>query len=402
MAVYTYVAKDEKGGTVSGTYTDVDSASALRKELDKMGYVLVRAKRSRHAHKDHRHKPGRVRQSEIAVFAYKFAGMYSAGLPILRCLETLEQQTNNPALESIIADVRENVATGSSLKAAFGRHKGVFSDFFLGMVEAGEVGGKLGETLEMSAVYLEKQANLKQKVKSAFAYPALVTIMCLATITFLLVFVIPVFSKLYEQVHASMPGPTLVLIAASSFIRRWWWAIIVAAGGLALAIRRLSHNPRVRAMWDNFKLNMPVFGKLNRMLVAAHFTRTFAMLVSVGVSVIKSLEMASLVAHNHRINEITAELQKAIQAGASIAGSLKKYDIFPPIIIQMASSGEEVGMLPEMLTKGADLLDKDIERAINALLVKLEPLLTLTMGLIVGFILMGAYLPMFDYMGHLK
>jgi type IV pilus assembly protein PilC len=147
---------------------------------------------------------------------------------------------------------------------------------------------------------------------------------------------------------------------------------------------------------------MPVFGKLNRMLAASHFTRTFAMLASVGVSVIKALEMASMVAHNHRVSEVTAEMQKAIQAGAPIAGSLKKHDIFPPIIIQMAFSGEEVGMLPEMLNKGADLLDKDIERAINALLVKLEPILTLTMGLIVGFILMGAYLPMFDYMGHLK
>jgi type II secretory pathway component PulF len=138
------------------------------------------------------------------------------------------------------------------------------------------------------------------------------------------------------------------------------------------------------------------------MLVVSHFTRTFAMLASVGVSMIKSLEMACLVARNHRVDQITEELKKAIQAGASIAGSLKKYDIFPPVIVQMASSGEEVGMLPEMLTKGADLLDKDIERAISSLLVKLEPALTLIMGIVVALILMGAYLPMFDYMGHLK
>jgi type II secretory pathway component PulF len=226
--------------------------------------------------------------------------------------------------------------------------------------------------------------------------------MCLVVITFLLAFVIPVFSKLYAQVHASMPGPTLALIALSSLVRQWWWAMIIVAVGLAAAIRKLSHNAIFKARWDNFKLDMPVFGKLNRMLVVSRFTRTFAMLASVGISVIKSIEMASVVVHNHRVSEITVELQKAIQAGASMAGSLKKYDIFPPVIIQMASSGEEVGMLPEMLTKGADLLDKDIERAISALLVKLEPTLTLVMGLIVGFVLMGAYLPMFDYMGHLK
>jgi type IV pilus assembly protein PilC len=226
--------------------------------------------------------------------------------------------------------------------------------------------------------------------------------MCFVTIAILLTFVIPVFEKLYAQVHAPMPGPTLALIAASSFLRHWWWAMIIAACGLTLAISRLKRNPLVRARWDNFKLKMPIFGKLNRMLVVSHFTRTFAMLASVGVSIIKSLEMACLVAHNYGISEITAELRKSIQSGAPLADSLKKHDIFPPVIVQMASSGEEVGMLPEMLTKGADLLDKDIERAISALLVKLEPALTLIMGIVVALILMGAYLPMFDYMGHLK
>ncbi|MGD0597813.1 MAG: type II secretion system F family protein [Sedimentisphaerales bacterium] len=401
MAVYTYVAKDEKGGMFTGTYTDVDSASMLRSELDKMGYVLVKARRGKQDVKGRR-IGGRVKQSEVATFAYKFAGMYTAGLPILRCLETLEQQADNPAFKNILTDVRENVGTGSSLKAAFAKHKGVFSDFFLGMVEAGEVGGKLGETLEMSATYLEKQVSLKRKIKAAFAYPLIVTVMCFGVVTFLLAFVIPVFSKLYAQVKAPMPGPTLVLVALSNIVRHWWWLMIIVVGVAILAVRRLSRNALFRAKWDNFKLDVPVFGKLNRMLVSSHFTRTFAMLASVGVSVIKSLDMASVVAHNHRVSEITVEIQKAIQAGSPMSDSLKKYDIFPPVIIQMASSGEEVGMLPEMLGKGVELLDKDIERVINALLVKLEPALTLTMGLIVALILMGAYLPMFDYMGHLK
>jgi type II secretory pathway component PulF len=401
MAVYTYVAKDEKGGMFTGTYADVDNASALRSELDKMGYVLVKARRGKKDVKSHR-IGGWVKQSDVAAFAYKFSGMYTAGLPILRCLETLEQQADSPAFKNILMDVRENVGTGSSLNAAFAKHKGVFSDFFLGMVEAGEVGGKLGETFEMSAAYLSKQVALKQKIKAAFAYPVIVTVMCFGVVTFLLAFVIPVFSKLYSQVHAPMPGPTLVLVATSAFVRHWWWAMIIVIGISVLVIKKLFANPLFRAKWDNFKLNVPVFGKLNRMLVSSHFMRTFAMLISVGVSVIKSLDMASVVAHNHRISEITMEMQKAIQAGSTMSASLKKYDIFPPVIIQMASSGEEVGMLPEMLGKGVELLDKDIERVINSLLVKLEPLLTLTMGLVVALILMGAYLPMFDYMGHLK
>jgi type IV pilus assembly protein PilC len=401
MAVFTYVAKDEKGAMVTGTYADVTNASELRDELDKMGYALVKARKGKQTNKEKR-RFGRVRQLEVATFAYKFAGMYSAGLPILKCLETLEQQTENQVFRNIITDIREGVATGSSLKDAFGRHRGVFSDFFLGMIEAGEVGGKLDQTLEMSAAYLEKQVQLRQKLISAFIYPVFVSIMCLIVITFLLLFVIPVFAKLYAQVHASLPGPTFALVAASNFVRKWWMGIIVVIGLLILVFKRLLINQAFRAGWDDFKLNMPIFGKLNRMLVVLHFTRTFAMLVSVGVSVIKSLEMAGIVAHNRTVSKITAELKKSIQSGATIAASLKKYDIFLPVIIQMASSGEEVGMLPEMLSKGADLLDKDVERKIHSLMVKLEPALTLIMGLIVMFILLGAYLPMFDYMGHLK
>jgi type IV pilus assembly protein PilC len=401
MAVFTYVAKDEKGATVTGTYTDVDGASALRDELDKIGYTLIKAKRDRNSDGQRRRK-GRVKQLEVATFAYKFAGMYSAGLPILKCLSTIEQQTDKAAFRDIIADIKDNVSTGSGLKNAFARHKHVFSDFFLGMLDAGEVGGRLDDTLAMSAAYLEKQAALKQKVKSAFAYPVIVSIMCLVVVGFLLTFVIPVFAKLYAQVKAPMPGPTLVLMSVSAFIRHKWWLIAIVVTVLITVIRRLLKTPGFRAAWDDFKLNIPLFGRLNRMIVVSHWTRTFAMLTSVGVSVIKALEMANLVAHNYKITEITNELTRSVQSGSSIAGSLKKYEVFPPVIIQMASSGEEVGELPAMLLKGADMLDKDIERTINSLLVKLEPALTLIMGLIVGFILIGAYLPMFDYMSHLK
>jgi type II secretory pathway component PulF len=174
------------------------------------------------------------------------------------------------------------------------------------------------------------------------------------------------------------------------------------AASMVFVGRWLLKKPQIQAWWDAFKLNMPVFAKLNRMLVVSHFTRTLAMLASVGVSLIKALDVASEVAHNHKLTEIAKGLQQEIQAGNPVAKSLKSYAIFPPLIIQLAASGEQAGQLPEMLNKGADLLDKDIDRAINALLIKLEPALTIIMGAIVGLILVAAYLPMFDYMSHLK
>jgi type IV pilus assembly protein PilC len=398
MAVYQYVAKDETGRKFSGIYTDIDNVTGLRDELSKIGYVLVKARRKKGSTIRRR----RIKWLEVMTFAYKFAGMYSAGLSIVNCLEALEEQTENQTFKDIIADIRQNIQTGSSLKNACEKYRNIFSDFFLGMVEAGETGGKLGKTLDMSAVYLEKQADIRRKVFSAFAYPATVTIMCLAVIVFLLLFVIPVFMKLYKQAHVPLPAPTRILVGLSSLVTQQWWVILIVAAAGTMALRRLFQYPQVKHWWDAFKLNMPIFGKLNRMLAVSHFTRTFAMLDSVGVPLIKALDVAGEVSHNYKLTEITNELQQEIKSGSSVAKSFKKYALFPPMIIQMAASGEQTGQLPEMLNKGADLLDKDIDRTINSLLLKLEPALTIIMGLIVGLILMGAYLPMFDYMGHLK
>jgi len=398
MAVYEYTAKDEAGNRFSGTSSDINNVVVLREELAKMDYVLVKARRAKVPAKKRR----KIKQSQVVAFAYEFAGMYSAGLSILTCLETLEEQTEDRAFREVIADIRCKVETGSSLKNAFEKYRDTFSDFFLGMIEAGESGGKLATALEMSAVYLEKQTELKRRVKSAFIYPVVVGIVCFAVVGFLLIFIVPIFSKLYKRLHVALPGPTQVLVDLSFLIRDWWWAILILGVAAVILVRRLLKKPRIKARWDVFKLKMPVFAKLNRMVVVSHFTRTFAMLASVGVSLIEALDVASLVAHNHKMAEITKQLQQLIQAGNPIGKSLENYDIFPPVIIQLAISGEKAGQLPEMLSKGADFLDKDIDRAINALLVKLEPALTLIMGAIVGFILIAVYLPMLDYMRYLE
>ncbi len=397
MAVYDYTAKDENGETLVGTYDDIDSVALLRQELEKMGYVLVKAHRQKNATPRRR----RIKQSEVVTFIYKFAEMYSAGLSITRSLEVLEEQSNNPAFGCIVADIRQSIEGGSSLEKAFGNHRNIFSDFFCGMLEAGESGGKLSEALEMSATYLEKQMDMKRRVKSAFAYPVVVGVVCVVVVACLMAFVVPIFSKLYKQLHVQLPGPTQALVSLSSLLRSYWWAIPFVLAGAAVVLWWLLRNPAIRAKWDVFKLNMPIFGKVNRMVVISHFTRTFGMLTSVGISPIRALDVASEVAHNHKLTGIAKELQATIEKGSSVGESLKNHDIFPPMIVQLALSGEEVGQVAQMLNKGADFLDKDIDRTVNALIVKLEPALTVIMGIIVGFILMAVYLPMFDYMRYL-
>lgn len=399
MAVYEYMAKDSTGNEFSGVYMDVDSKGALRQELEKMGYSLVKARREKRSIRKNRHK---IKQPEIIAFAYEFAGMYGAGLSIVRCLETFELQVENSALKSIITDVRQRIETGSSLEEAFEKYRSIFSDFFLGMVEAGEAGGKLAETLQMAAEYLEKQAELKNRVKAAFAYPVVVTVMCVAIVSALVIFVIPVFQKLYQQLRVPLPGPTLLLILTSRVVREYWWIALPVIVLIVLAFRQLVKNRFVRTKLDLLKLDLPVFGKLNRMVVVSRFVRTFAMMASAGIPLVEALDFAKRVANNSEMRRIAKIMQEEIMTGNSVASPMSRFPIFPPMIIQLAAAGEEAGILPEMLTKGVDFLDSNIERSIKSMITKIEPILSIIMGAIVGVILLGVYLPMFDYMSHVK
>jgi type IV pilus assembly protein PilC len=398
MAVYQYLAKDQSGKKFSGVYTDIENTQDLRRELAKVGCELIKANKEKHRAA----KRCKVKRSEVVTFAYRFAGMYAAGLPILNCLETLEEQTENQGFKNIIAEIRRSIQAGSNLKDACSKHADIFSNFFLGMVEAGESSGRLADTLNLSAAYLEKREDTKRKVKSAFAYPVIVTTLCLGAIIFLLTFVMPTFEELYRQVHVALPGPTLAIIAVSDFIIEKWYTILVVVVSIIIGIKWLSKKQEVQIQWDSFKLKIPLFGKLNRMLVVSHFMRSFATLTSVGVALIEAMDISCAVAHNHKMTGIVKDLEQMIKAGIPISQSLKSFKIFPSVIGQLAATGEQSGQLSEMLNKGADLIDKDIDATVNSLIAKLEPALTILMGLIVGLLLIGAYLPMFDYMSHLQ
>ncbi len=398
MKVYEYTAKNRLGHKITGTYEDIENAAAMREELRKIGYSLVKVRRERRQGR----RKLKVNSAEVVSFAYKFSEMYSAGLSIVRCLETLEQQTQDQTFKYIISDIRQNVATGSSLSKPFEKYRDIFTDFFIGMIAAGETGGQLAKSLEMSAIYLEKQREVRRKVKSAFAYPIAVCVTCLLVIAVLMIFVVPVFSKMYRQLHVDLPLPTQVLVTASVLIRHWWWLLLIVAFGAAEGCRRLFKSRVFRSRWDVFKLKMPIFGRLNQMVAVSSFIRSFALLTSVNVPMIDALDVADMVTHNRKMSDIAQELKKAVESGNLLSKTLRSYNIFPPVIIQLALAGEEAGIMSEMLNKGVDFLDRDIERTVNALLVKLEPVLTLIMGAIVGFLLMSVYLPIFDYMGHLK
>jgi type IV pilus assembly protein PilC len=399
MATYEYSARDEAGHVFNGVYDNINNTAALRRELIRIGYSLLRAKKK----KIFNPKSIKVRPAEVMTFAFRFAGMCSSGLSIIQCLETLEKQTDSPSLKYVISDIKKSIEVGTSLTDAFEKYRDIFSDFFLGMIEAGESSGKLAESLEISARHLEKQADLKNRLKSAFTYPIIVLSSCLVAVTILVAFVVPVFTKIYRQLGVPLPGPTQILVVLSAILRNFWPVLIIVVFSMPFLIRYIQKNSYIKTKWDYFKFQMPLFDKLNRMVAVSNYIRTFSMLISTGVPMIKALQVSGLVANNEKISSISNDIQKSIQAGLSLAASFEHHnDIFPPLITQLTDSGEQAGQLSQMLNKGADFLDKDIDRMINSLMSKLEPILTMGMGIVIGLILIAVYLPMFDYMAHLK
>ena len=398
MAIYKYTARDRSGNKFSGTYSNIESIAALRREFNKIGCTLVRARRERKHVRTHR----KITQGEIVTFVYEFAGMFAAGLPIPRCLSILETQVENPSMKHVLSDIRESIETGSTLKDAFGKHVNIFSGFLIGMLEAGESSGRLQQTLEMSAEYLETQADMRRRVKSAFIYPLILSVVCLLVVSGLLAFVIPTFSKIYNQLKVPLPPPTQFLVDLSSFVTHWWLAILLAIASLIVAARQYRRISYLKRRWDFLKLKIPVFGKLNRMVLVSQFTRTFAMLASTGVPFVRAFDIASQVTNNARMADITVHLQSAVESGYPVAHAMQGHDIFPQMIVQLATSGEESGTLPDMLNKGVDFLDKVIARTVNTMIVKLEPTLTIIVGLVIGFMLIAVYLPLFDYMRHVR
>jgi type IV pilus assembly protein PilC len=398
MASYEYTAKDRSGNELTGFYQDVDGVQTLRQELLKVGYIMVRARRRKDASASAR----RVRLDDVAAFSYKFASMFGAGLSVTRCLETLGEQTNRSAMRHILGDIRQRIEAGSSLAKAFDPYRSIFSELFVGMIEAGETAGKLSEALNLSTTYLEKKAQLRSKIRAAFVYPITVGVVCVAVTVCLLLFVIPVFSKLYSHMHVQLPLPTLILITVSQILKHWYWLILGLAGAGIWAARKLFASRQVRSGWERVRKRIPMFGHLQQLITVSRFIRPFAMLISVGVSILDAVRIAAQVTRSEEMIRISDEMQKTIQAGGTFAKTLADHPVFPSEVIQMAASGEQVGKLSEMLGKAVDIIDRDIDRRVDALVIKLEPILSLVIGLIVGGLLIGIYLPMFDYMSHMK
>ncbi len=402
MPVYEYQALDRAGKNRSGII-DADSPVSARQKLRASGVFPTALKETFSALKEKTPSHSsvvtffkRVKPGEISAATRQLAILLGAGITLVSSLDALISQVPNPILKKIMAQTKESVNEGNSLAVSLSQHPKVFSEIYVNMVKAGEESGSLDLVLHRLAELTERQQALRGRLKAALAYPVFMIFIGVIVLFFLITFIVPNITKIFDDMHQILPLPTLILIGVSNFFKSFWW---LAAGGFAgffLVTKRFIRTPRGRRLWDRIKLGAPLIGSLNTKAAMARFSRTLGSLLQNGVPLLSALGIVRNIVNNTRIAEAIDTATDDIQSGKGLAVSLSKSRWFPPIAIQMISAGEQSGEVEGMLNKIADVFEGEVESQALAMTSMLEPVMILAMGVTVGFIVISILLPIFE------
>jgi type IV pilus assembly protein PilC len=402
---YDYEALDAAGkrtkGKVEAT-TDAAAAAALRAQ----GVMPLKLNESGKGLQKEIKIPGlggRVKIKDLAVLARQFATMTSSGLSLLRSLAILEEQTPNVKLATALREVRRDVESGTSLSGALGKQDRIFPRLMIAMVAAGETGGFLDQALDRIAVNFEKDANLRAKIKSALTYPMLVVGFSIVMLIAVLVFIVPIFEKMFANLGGKLPLPTRILVAISHQI---WWILPLTAAAIAVAAawfrKKLHDDPAWRLGFDRFKLRLPVFGTLFAKIAISRFARNLGTLLHVGVPVLQALDIVGATTGNSVVAEAMKDVQRSVRDGQTMSAPLERHPIFPAMVTNMMQVGEETGQMSAMLDKVSDFYDHEVEAATEALTSAIEPIMVVVMGGLIGVMVVCLYLPMFTIYQHIQ
>jgi type IV pilus assembly protein PilC len=396
MATFAYSAINAQGLELDGTVSAGDVAAAIE-QLRSRGLLADKVKEIAEGEGSPARSVFRkVKPKSLQIFSRQFATMIEAGMNVVSALVVLEQQTVDAVLTDVISTVREDVEGGLLLSEAIARHPRVFNRLYVAMVEAGEAAGVLDIVLDRVALQIEKEQTLKRKVKSAMVYPTITLIFSGITLVAMLMFVVPVFVKIFAQLHGQLPTLTQWVLFASNMLRHDWFIIFPFFGAVAYGFIRGKRAETGRRIWDRARLRLPLrIGDTTRKITIARFARTLSTLVAAGVDIIKALEITGQASGNYVVEEALTEVRNRVRDGASIAQPLVDNDAFPPMVSQMVRIGEETGELEKMLRKVADFYEAEVDAAIDALTSIIEPLMMIVVGAMVGVILIAMYLPMF-------
>jgi type IV pilus assembly protein PilC len=338
----------------------------------------------------------KIKIKDVVVFTRQFATMIDAGLPLVQGLDILAQQQENKRFKKVLREVKNDVEAGSTFGDALRKHPKVFDALFCNMIAAGEIGGILDNILLRLSTYMEKAEKLKRKVKGAMVYPAVVIVIAVAVVSILLIFVIPVFQKMFEDFGGSLPAPTQFVVNLSEFLKSYIIFILIAIGIIVWAFKRFYATNKGRHMVDGLLLKAPVFGPLIQKVAVAKFTRTLGTMMSSGVPILDGLEITSKTAGNIVIEEAVMLVRSNISEGKTMAAPLADTGVFPGMVVQMISVGEATGALDAMLNKIADFYDEEVDVAVEALTSLIEPMLMVFLGATIGGLVIAMYLPIFQ------
>ena len=399
MPVFEY-----RGKTLAGKQVQGELKAKNRAELERLlraNKILVTGVSKKPAQIQIRFGSG-IKRVDISRFTRQFATMISAGLPMVQCLEILGTQMESAEFRKIIVMVKESVQSGATLSEALGKHKKVFDDLYVNMVEAGEIGGALDTILIRLAQYKEKTDKLIRKVKGALVYPIVVMVVAMGVTFAMLRYIVPIFAKMFSGLGAELPAPTQVVLNISNFLKENTLLIIFILVIAGIAFKLFLRNPKGRLIFDGFKLKMPLLGSLIRKGAISRFTRTLSTLLSSGVSILDALSITAKTSGNMVLQNAIKKSTVSIAEGETITQPLKEVGVFPPMVTQMISVGEKTGGLDEMLSKIADFYDDEVDAAVAALTSIIEPVIIVFMGAVIGGILIAMYLPMFDIIGQIS
>lgn len=340
-----------------------------------------------------------VKAKDVVIFSRQLATLVSAGVPLVQGLTVLMEQIENPKFKGIVKNVRENIEAGVSIADSMKNHPDAFSELYVSMIKAGEVGGILDVILERVSEYLENAEELKSKVVGAMVYPAVIAVVAGGVVIFLLAFVIPRFAEIFLSFGMELPLPTRILIGASNFVKSYIVLILLGIGGAAIGFKQFYKTKYGKYKVDGIMLNLPIFGILLKKVAVSKFTRTLSTLVKSGIPILEALDTVAQTSGNKVIEKAIYEARDSVKEGSKISDPLKESNLFPPMVVQMIAVGEETGNLDIMLSKIADFYDQEVEAAVKALTSMIEPLVIVVMGLAVGFIVIAMFMPMFSMGG---
>ena len=410
MAAYHYLALNREGTKIKGLIEAESERKAIT-QLRPRGLFVISLKKGGNLFDFVRGKTGTgirifkptIKSKDIIIFLRQFATLINAGLPIVQALAIMIDQTSHPTLKEKISQIRKDVEAGMPLSEALAKHPKAFSTLSCNMIKAGEMGGVLDVILARLASYLESTENIKEKTKTAMRYPVFVMLMAFGLIGALTLFVLPKMKTLFaESFQAELPFLTQLMLDLSDFVRTKFYFVLIIIAALGILYHFIKKSNKGSYLLDQLKLKLPIMGKLFHRICLSRFTRTLATLFSSGVPILDSLDMTGKTAGNKVIEKAVEEAKSSLKEGETLAGPLKKYPVFPPMVVSMISVGEQTGALDEMLDKISDFYDREIEVMVDSFASMLEPLLLGVLGATIGIAVVAMYLPyftMFQYIG---